>query len=482
LKAKADLDIKTPEVEEAEKTVNSSVTAKQLFESLVGDKVRFVLIKGEPGAGKTTIAAELIKNYGNALYVSTRVSEKLTMTQQPVLSELLRKGRVSELDLGNSHKVEFEDDRLGSPEDIIISILEATKTLPKDPLIILDSWDGIAKRMNPIERQKIEQSLLVMAEANNARVLFVSEEPSLTTTDYVVDAVIALTDEVLEGRRLRRIAWKKLRGSPIPQRSYLYSLHEGRFNIFDNTKTLVPGSFEAKPFPPIKHSKKFFSTGSKDLDRFFGGGVERGSFVLIELGRFVNPGWHVPMIQSIESNFLANGGSIFIIPTSHSTPANAKAKLAKSFSPEILNKKVRVGYFQSYATDPSFVKLDLSSLDNSTDKTGALVRNAKVDSQTECGYFIGLDTLESFVSKEALSPFASSFSQRMKISGDALFAVAKHGSPIASQIASNCDHHLKLEEVDRTLVLYSLNPASELYHVEYDYSPGYPEVHLTPIL
>ncbi len=484
LKAQANLDLKTSESTQPEKENDShtSVTARQLFESLVGNKVRFVLIKGEPGAGKTTLAAELMKNYGSGLYVSTRVSEKLISTQQPVLSELLNKGRVSELDLGHTHKVEFEDDRLGSPEDVLISILEATKTLPKDPLIILDSWDGIAKRMNPIERQKIEQSLLVMAEANNARILFISEEPSLTTTDYVVDAVIALTDEVLEGRRLRRIAWKKLRGSAIPQRSYLYTLHEGRFTIFDNTKTLVPGSFSTGRFVPIEHSKGSFSTGSKDVDRFLGGGIERGSFVLIELGRFVHPGWHVPFVQSIESNFLANGGSVFIIPTSHSTPMTAKAKFSNYFSPEVLNKRLRIGYFQSYPQDPSFVKLDYSSLDNSSDQSGALVRNAKTDNQRECAYFIGLDTLESFASKEALAPFTSSFSQRMKISGDVLFAIAKYGSPIAEKVATNCDLHLKLEEVDRALVLYSRNPPSELYHVDYDYTPGYPEIHLTPIL
>ncbi len=481
LKTQTEVDLKTPQLEK-ENVTHNSVTARQLFESLVGDKVRFVLIKGEPGAGKTTFAAELIKNYGNGLYVSTRVSEKLISTQQPVLSELLTKGRVSELDLGHTHKVEFEDDRLGSPEDILISILEATKTLPKEPLIILDSWDGIAKRMNPIERQKIEQSLLVMAEANNARILFISEEPTLTTTDYVVDAVIALTDEVLEGRRLRRIAWKKLRGSPIPQRSYLYTLHEGRFTIFDNTMTPAFGSRPQKPFTPIEHNKRFFSTGSKDFDLFLGGGIERGSFVLLELGRFVNPVWHVPLAHTIESNFLANNGSTFIIPTSHSTPSRVKAKLRDHFSDEILNKRLRIGHFQTYAPDPCFVKLDLSSLDNPVEQYGNLIYNAKPIKNAECVYFLGLDAIENYFPKEGLKSLASSFSQRMKSTGDALVAVAKYGSVLAPQLATLSDVHLKLEEVDRTLVLYSLNPPSELFHVEYDYSKGYPQTRLTPIL
>ena len=63
---------------------------------------------------------------------------------------------------------------------------------------------------------------MAIAESNKAKLLFISEEPHLTTTDYLVDAVITLKDEGIEGRRIRRIEWNKLRGIAIPKKP-LYS-------------------------------------------------------------------------------------------------------------------------------------------------------------------------------------------------------------------------------------------------------------------
>src|SRR5579875_2911256 len=147
---------------------SESISPKQLMQELLGSKVRFVLIKGEPGAGKTTLA------------------------QQPVINELIKKGKVTGFSLDEetlktkenlkqtedsenkadssstlSESFSFEDYRLSTHEDILAAILKGLdQNLPsKEPLIVLDSWDAIAKRVEPVERQKLEQAMLVMAEA-----------------------------------------------------------------------------------------------------------------------------------------------------------------------------------------------------------------------------------------------------------------------------------------------------------------------------
>src|SRR5579884_1358353 len=416
---------------------SESISPKQLMQELLGSKVRFVLIKGEPGAGKTTLALELMKNYGGGVYISTRVSKELTLAQQPVINELIKKGKVTGFSLDE----------------------ETLKT-----------------------KENLEQSMLVMAEAKQARIIFVSEEPALTTVDYVVDAVVSLTDEVLNGRRIRRIAWKKLRGSPIPQRSFIYTLYDGNFTVFENTKIYLPGTYPVKPFRPIRHTLHFYSTGSEDLDAFFGEGIARGSFVVLEIGEHVNPSWHIPIIQSIQSNFLANNGCVFVIPTTHSTPMYARAKLKQYFPEETLRSSLRVGHFQPFPSDPCFVRLNNEGSISHRQLVSTEIRRIKGRSNRNCVYVLGIDTLENFVETEELSHLASSFSQSMKVTGDLMIAVVKPASKIGSQLTNSCDIHLKLEEVDRTLLLYSLNPASELHHVKYDYCAGYPAVKLTPIL
>jgi KaiC/GvpD/RAD55 family RecA-like ATPase len=466
-------------------TLANSAQAKTLLNALLGEKIRFVLIKGEPGAGKTTLALELMKNFGGGMYVSTRVSKQLTLAQQPAIGELIKKGKITELSLDNDEKrgISFEDYRLSTHEDIIQGIIQGfeSNSNTTEPLIVLDSWDAIAKRVDSVERQKIEQALLVMAEAKGARILFVSEEPALTTIDYVVDAVVSLSDEVLNGRRLRRIAWKKLRGSAIPQRSFLYTLCGGRFTVFENTRILRPGNYPVKPFAPIKHSDQFYSTGSRDLDHFFGEGLAKGTLIVLELGEHVNPLWHIPIVQSMQSNFLANEGCVFVVPTIHSTPMFAKAKLAQYFPQDVLASSLRVGHFETYPSDPCFVKLEASETIGKTGKIAESIRAMRGDGGKSCLYVLGVDTLEAFLSEDALRPLSSKLSQSMKVSGDLMICVVKPGSKIGATLVNSCDIHMRFEEVDRTLVLYSLNPASELLHVHYDYGAGYPHVRLIPI-
>ncbi len=160
----------------------------------------------------------------------------------------------------------------------------------------------------------------------------------------------------------------------------------------------------------------------------------------------------------------------------------ARAKLKQYFPEETLRSSLRVGHFQPFPSDPCFVRLNNEGSISHRQLVSTEIRRIKGRSNRNCVYVLGIDTLENFVETEELSHLASSFSQSMKVTGDLMIAVVKPASKIGSQLTNSCDIHLKLEEVDRTLLLYSLNPASELHHVKYDYCAGYPAVKLTPIL
>lgn len=453
-----------------------------LLENLLNEGIRFILLKGEPGTGKTTLALDLLKKHGKGAYVTTRVSLEQLQTHKPELRNLLSRKASSAPETSDHKKLLFEDLRLSSVEDILQAIIEESEKMGPESLIVLDSWDALAKKLDMTERMKVEQSLLAIAEASRAKILFVSEEIALGTSDYFVDAVVQLEDDVHHGHRLRRLVWKKLRGSEISQRSFLYTLKGGKFTILENTKVLWPEEYQSGTFKPIKHGSIRYSTGSEDLDRFLGGGFRRGSSILLELDNQIGSNWHAPLVQSIERNFLGNDCAAVVIPTDNRTPGFVKGELARYFSEDVLRSGLRVISGQKYEEDPCFLNIDPSLRQKGSELIANEVKILKGGKNRPVFYFIGIDTVESMFGSEDLNALGLSLGQSMRHTGDLSVAAIKTGSSLLNQLTSASDMHLKLEEADGTMIMHSKKPPSELYQVEYDYSPGFPNVILQPIV
>jgi KaiC/GvpD/RAD55 family RecA-like ATPase len=479
------------EKREEERSASSSQkrisTGKLLFRSLLKPQVRTILVRGEPGTGKTTLAIDLLSQYGRGVYVSTRVSEHQLSLQNQTVGNLVKRGLVKEINLqmevDQAQELHFADFRLASAEDILQAVITSSKESPVEPLIVLDSWDTIGKKLDPLEKMKTEQSLLVIAEASHARLLFVSEEIGLTSTDYIVDAVVQLEDTVFESRRLRQIIWKKLRGSSIPQRSYLYSLEGGKFNVLDDSFLPWPEHFESSVFAPIKDGPFYYSSGSADLDCFLGGGFRRGSLVLLELGRHLGDYWHVPIARSIEANFIANNGCTLIVPLGNVPPKIIKEEFQTLFDKRVVDNSLRIVHRNSGEKDQCFVKLPRGSLQTMQRAIISNIRGMKGKRNRPCFYFMGFELIESALTEGRNSiAMGSMLAQGMKYSGDLTLLVVREGSPMMNETMNSCDVHLKLDDVDNTLLLYSVKPRSELYHVKYDYAAGCPKICLIPVV
>lgn len=448
--------------------------------SLLKSSIRGILIKGEPGVGKTTFAIELLKCYGKGVYLSTRVSEEKISEQYPSIRKLIEEEKVLEVK-PEVKKVEFKDLRLSIAEDIVNSVIQAVTKL-KEPLIILDSWDALAKEINSVERLKVEKSLLAIAEANKARLVFISEEPHLTTTDYLVDAIIMLKDETLEGRRVRRIEWKKVRGSLIPQKSYIFTLYDGSFTIFQRTRIKWPNEYNAKAFNPIKHTEEHYSTGSEDLDIYFGGGIKKGSVMLLELGESLGSDWHIPLLTSIICNFLANGGCSIIIPTGGITPKMMKDSVKHHLPQNIVNSNLRIAHYGEYLPDPCFFMLDETSIFRSYEIFLREAENTKRTGKKPCFMFMGMDVIEYTHGSEDIIKCTLKAIQKVRQFNDVLMLAMKNGMESKAKLPDICDFYLKLEELDSTVIMFTVKPPSILYNLEYSYEKGYPSIKLKPIV
>jgi hypothetical protein len=329
---------------------------------------------------------------------------------------------------------------------------------------------------------KTEQSLLVIAEANKVKLVFVSEEENLSASDYFVDAVIKLEDLEIGGMRVRQVVWKKLRGSRIPHRTSLYTLEDGKFTIFDPTKVLFVGEYSTKPFPAQPNTKTMYSSGSADLDRFLDGGYRKGSTVLLEMDDRIGPTWHVPFVVSAEMNFLSNGFSMFILPSGNRPAQTIKENLPPFFSNDFLRGSLRIAQYDLCGgKDPCFVQLEKDP-EKHAKNVLMQIEMIKGENRRPCIFFLGMDTVHNASGKEMIDPLGIGLTEMIRRNEDLAIVSMKHGSSLRNELNNLCDLHLKLEELNRTLVIHSVKPPSELYHVEYDYSQGYGQVHLQAIV
>src|SRR5207247_4696079 len=85
----------------------------------------------------------------------------------------------------------------------------------KAPIIIIDSWDAIASFMDKEARLNNERVLQTWRERAGAKLIFISENPSDTTLDFLVDGIVELNQKLHDGVRIREVSLTKLRGIQI---------------------------------------------------------------------------------------------------------------------------------------------------------------------------------------------------------------------------------------------------------------------------
>ena len=216
-----------------------------------------LLIKGNPGTGKTTFALTLLDNLNddsNYFYISTRLSLKQLLLYYPWVEKFFSKDE-------NKSGYRFEDARLDEPESLFERITNQLMDV-KSPVIIIDTWDTIASFMDRESRLNNERVLQIWRERAGAKLIFLTETFDLGILDSIVDGVITLNNSISESTNNRLMTINKLRGLPIRCSSYSYSLYEGVFYTSDLVRDLnLFSSFEKiKPF----HERSNLSTeGSK---------------------------------------------------------------------------------------------------------------------------------------------------------------------------------------------------------------------------
>jgi len=205
----------------------------ELVDALSAGEGYSLLIKGEPGTGKTMLAFEILEEFGgeSAIYLSARVSLPALYNQFPWLEE--RAGFVSVVD---ATKLYMSSKAFPGPRpfsDILhLKMVEAGKPAT----LVIDSWEAIASGAKEEKIEVLEAAItdLVRSYATQYKMnlILISEKVETSSLDYIVDGIVELSRISIDYRRAREMVLKKLRGVRIDQHKYGFTLDGGRFRFF----------------------------------------------------------------------------------------------------------------------------------------------------------------------------------------------------------------------------------------------------------
>ena len=201
---------------------------------------RSVIVRGDPGTGKTSFVLQLLdyhsKNNFKSVYMSTRLSAKTLKSHQPWVEMVQGKyGTVPRL---AEDQIGFQDSRRMDGVRAITG-LRAYLEQVGNPFVVLDSWEGLFFESHTLGVEEISK----LVEDYDARFVVVTERREQTDLDYLLDGVIVLRRKFHEGRVVREIELKKLRGVSIKQSRFIFTLDQGKFRYLPplSSQNLVGG-------------------------------------------------------------------------------------------------------------------------------------------------------------------------------------------------------------------------------------------------
>lgn len=492
-------------------SIGAGALPREILEFLLSPGGHSLLIKGEAGTGKTTMALQIIEALSDQqpeYYLSSRVSDVALYHQFPWLKErvernqLMRAGmaflrrswnrdgprkdledvelRVDRREL-NRLEGQIEAGEIGLDDDegpivdpdgsVTVEIgsmlpeLEmaydiAESNLPKKTLVVLDSVEALAENygipsyriMNALQKDLVEKA--------GTNVVFVMETAERSHLDYLGDGIIVLRNAEHGDNRVRTMDIEKLRGSSINNWRYLFTLEGGRVTVMKRDLdlrgvTLVRGQHT------LPDNRGSF--GWSELDRLFGG-APLGSLTLVEIGA----GLPMELLERMEialvREHLRQGHGVLWYPQ-RTLDLDALSQDLKDISMETLHV---LDASEAEGSHTFVKKMEGTDLTNDLrwDSLKYLLKGSKEPYLS----VLGLDALESVYGK--VIPKLMQHVDLMRRGGHLVVVEATSGSAGLEALCHQARLHFRLENINGSVMFRGIKPTTICYCL--DLSDGVP--------
>jgi circadian clock protein KaiC len=452
-----------------------------------------IVLAGNPGVGKTVFSAQFLYrgcvDYGdNGVYVSLAESRESFIENMRGFGfnfeRLERRGKFRFLDL-----LTVKEPAVQTVLDMIVEEVGEAKARR----LVLDSYSALAQSFkDPIEVRIVVQTILGrIIRMMGCTTLMVEEIPmgksriGFGVEEFVADGVLRLNTTEFEGYRLRELEVLKLRGVCLKEPKLVYTFENG-FRVFKPFGPKVaenPTRFDAVPDPPGK-----YSTGSVSLDEALGGGLPKGSIMLVELDEKITAPMYQPIIGPVLANFLAHGRSAFVVPSSGVDAAAILYNHRRVYggAEEDWLRLVKIIAGKSLATPkhlPNVIHVegenwreDLSKVFEETDKLNAITGQPILS-------ILGVEMLTTLYGEKQCFEILNLAAAEARMAGAVIVAIVKAGlRELAIKLSPIADIYLRLKRTHGCLLLYGVKPRTGLYAVEADTSKDYSIPKLTAML
>src|SRR5438034_640782 len=256
---------------------------------------------------------------------------------------------------------------------------------------------------------------------------------------------------------------------------YLFTLAGGRFQCLEPFNFKLPE--ETAEFRPVHNTETHMSTGSRDLDALLGGGVARGSTVLLEMRGDVpfEAQVYVPLTALL--NFLATGNAVMMFPYSDFDPKRSRLFATQFLAEDMYDANMRV-FTTDRVEDPVAIKF---SLDMAKDFEMWLEVYGKFKNQGKIVWkLMALDTVENFYGQGVMD-FLATVAARVAVNKDIQSVLARPNLELTEKVANISQIHLVITTRWGTLVFYGVKPRTGFYGLQFSFGNGYPEFKLIPL-
>jgi len=433
------------------------------------------LVKGAPGTGKTILVLSTIRILGasESFYLTTRVKPQRLVSDFPWIKEFIPYDHIVDatttifptIRAEKAKEIPYGLIRYADKPAFLREFYQLIEKTQK-PVIVIDSIETIQK----VTGEETFYDLLDICREINSKIIFVSEYEEVKRFDYVVDGVILLKRYIINGKILRVMQIDKLRGIACRNPQYLFTLYGGYFRYFKPFKPSIPR--ERKRFEPLPDSERFFSTGSRDLDRILGGGYVKGSTILFEIGKDVERDAYFQLYLPTVLNFLTHGKHVSIL-ASLGTSSEKIVSLLTGFvsDEELKNLSIKTKVWTEGMLDAAKARLIIAF-----DEHGI-----EIEVEEEGFLFLrGLDALSDLY-KENLPKIIERGIFETQEKRVLTILAAKHGYQQLDHVANMVDFHFKIEKRNGVLLFHAAKPRTQFYAMEIDYTKGYPQLRLVPV-